>query len=131
MKTAGNSGGMFFPGLAAAAAAAEPAESDSSGCLQLLLAMLILFLWPLVTGMLFGVCVGGPILLLTWLLHLILLYGVNPVLKLIRAIPWIGLPLACFLSLLITVALSVVIAGVLVVPMVLIIYHAMSGGRKL
>ena len=97
--------------------------------LDIIIGILLIFLIPLTTGLLFALLVGSPIYLLMKGTEYFFYWCINPVVAIIREIPLIG-PLLCFfLTLGIGLPLFTIIVVYIFLPVIAIVVHAISFGR--
>lgn len=91
-------------------------------------AILALILYPILTGFLFALIVGGPIYLLMKGLEYFMYFVINPIIAKIRKIPFIG-PVLCFIiTLCIGLPLIFIVLCFIGIPMIIILSHAISFG---
>jgi hypothetical protein len=92
------------------------------------LGLIGLILWPILTGLLFLLIVGGPLFLAFLAFEGIMLYFVNPIIATIRDIPFIG-PFLCFVIVtVIGLPLLVFYAIYIAIPMICIVVHGVTYG---
>jgi hypothetical protein len=96
--------------------------------LMCVIAILGIILFPILTGFLFALIVGGPIYLLMKGFEYTMYFAINPIIAGIREIPFIG-KLLCFI---ITLCVGVVLIGLVLcfiaIPMIVILSHAIGFG---
>ena len=92
------------------------------------LGLLGLILWPVITGLLFLLIVGGPLFLAYILLEKIMVFTVNPIIATIRDIPFIGKLLCFCITTAIGLPLLVFYIMFVAIPVICIIIHGVTYG---
>lgn len=90
--------------------------------------LLGLILWPVFTGFLFALIVGGSLFLGLKIFEKIMLYVINPIIAEIRDIPYIGKLLCFLITTVIGLPLLICYIIFVFVPVLCIIVHAITFG---
>lgn len=90
--------------------------------------LLGLIFWPLFTGFLFALIVGGSLYLGMKTFEYVMLYIINPIIAEIRDIPFIGKLLCFIISTSIGIPLIVLYIMYVFIPVMCIIIHGITFG---